>query len=146
MSHDDDFTPRLGRQKNRGKGKRARRYLSRVIAGAIPSAKKASARSRRFDSSRIGRGASMARVLSSRDRLAAFRARRVAVKTRVARLGSKGIGAARAHLRYIQRDGVTREGAPGQLYSADRDVADGKAFLERCDGDRHQFRFIVSAE
>src|SRR3546814_3339105 len=54
--------------------------------------------------------------------------------------------AARAHLRYIQRDGVTRGGAPGELYSAERDTADGKAFLQRCDGDRHQFRFIVSAE
>src|SRR3546814_3389658 len=54
--------------------------------------------------------------------------------------------AARTHLRYIQRDGVTREGLPGELYDADSDRADGKAFLERSDGDRHQFRFIVSAE
>src|SRR3546814_5498869 len=54
--------------------------------------------------------------------------------------------AVRAHLRYIQRDGVTREGTPGELYSADRDTADDKAFLQRCDGDRHQFRSIVSAE
>ncbi len=37
--------------------------------------------------------------------------------------------AARAHLRYIQRDGVIREGAPGGLYSSERDTADGKAFL-----------------
>src|SRR3546814_14730372 len=35
---------------------------------------------------------------------------------------------------------------PGALYDADSDRADGKAFLERADGDRHQFRFIVSAE
>jgi type IV secretory pathway VirD2 relaxase len=68
------------------------------------------------------------------------------VKTRLVRIGTKGMPAARAHLRYIQRDGVTREGTPGELYSADRDTADGKAFLQRCDGDRHQFRFIVSAE
>lgn len=146
MSEDDEFTPRLGRQKNRGKGKKARRYLARVVAAAIRSAEKGSIRSRRFDGSRIGRGASVGRLLSSRDRLAAFRSRRVVVKTRLARLGSKGIGIARAHLRYIQRDGVTRDGDPGQLYSADKDVADGRAFLERCDGDRHQFRFIVSAE
>lgn len=146
MSDDDDFTPHLGRQKNRGKGKRARRYLARVVAAVIRSAEKGSVRSRRFDGSRIGRGASVGRLLSSRDRLAAFRARRVVVKTRLARLGGKGIGVARAHLRYIQRDGVTREGDPGQLYSEDKDVADGRAFLERCDGDRHQFRFIVSAE
>jgi type IV secretory pathway VirD2 relaxase len=62
------------------------------------------------------------------------------------RLGGKALGAARAHLRYIQRDGVTREGEPGRLYSAAEDAADGKAFLERCTDDRHQFRLIVSVE
>jgi len=145
MSDDEDFTPRLGRQRQQG-GKRARRYLGRVVGAAIRSAEKASVRSHRFDGSRIGRGASMGRLLSSRDRFGGMRARRAVVKTRLVRIGSKGMPAARAHLRYIQRDGVTREGAPGELYSADRDTADGKAFLERCDGDRHQFRFIVSAE
>ena len=100
----------------------------------------------RFDGSRIGRGASVARVLRSRDRLGAFRSRRVIVKIRPVGLGGKGMGGAKAHLRYIQRDGVTREGEAGALYSPDSDVADGKAFLERCDGDRRQFRFIVSAE
>ena len=52
----------------------------------------------------------------------------------------------RAHLRYLQRDGTTRDGAPGRLYSAGPDEADGKAFLERGQDDRHQFRFIVAAE
>ena len=46
----------------------------------------------------------------------------------------------------IQRDGVTRDGQPGELYSAERDRADGKAFIERSTGDRHQFRFIVAPE
>lgn len=146
MSEDDDFEPRLGKIRNRGGGKRARRYLSTVVAAAVRSAEKGPIRSRRFDGSRIGRGASMGRLLSSRDRLAGFRGRRAVVKTRLVRLGAKGASAARAHLRYIQRDGVTREGAPGELYSAEHDRADGKAFLERSNGDRHQFRFIVSAE
>ncbi len=146
MSEEDDFTPRLGKIRNRGGGKRARRYLATVVVAAVRSAEKGAISNRRFDGSRIGRGASMGRLLSSRDRLAAFRARRAVVKTRLVRLGGKGLSAARAHLRYIQRDGVTREGDPGQLYSATRDQAEGKAFLERCDGDRHQFRFIVSAE
>ena len=146
MSDEDDFTPRLGRPGNRGKGRQARRYLARVVAATIRSAEKGAIRSRRFDGSRIGRGSAIGRLLSSRDRLAAFRARRVVVKTRLARLGAKGLPVARAHLRYIQRDGVTRDGDPGELYSADTDIADGKAFLERCGGDRHQFRFIVSAE
>lgn len=146
MKDDDDFTPRVGKQRSRGGGKRARRYLAAVVAAAVRSADKGAIRNRRFDGSRIGRGASIGRLLSSRDRLAAFRTRRVMVKTRLVRLGGKGLAAARAHLRYIQRDGVTREGAPGQLYSAERDDAGGKAFLERCYGDRHQFRFIVSVE
>jgi type IV secretory pathway VirD2 relaxase len=145
MSDDDEFTPRLGRQRQQG-GKRARRYLGRVVGAAIRSAEKGAIRSRRFDGSRIGRGASIGRLLSSRDRFGGLRARRAVVKTRLVRIGTKGMPAARAHLRYIQRDGVTREGTPGELYSAERDTADGKAFLQRCDGDRHQFRFIVSAE
>jgi type IV secretory pathway VirD2 relaxase len=36
-----------------------------------------------------------------------------------------------AHLRYIQRDGTSRDGERGQLYSATEDRADGAAFLER---------------
>ncbi len=145
MSDDDEFMPRLGKPRQQG-GKKVRRYLGRVVGAAIRSAEKGSIKSRRFDGSRIGRGASMGRLLSSRDRFGGLRARRAVVKTRLIRIGSKGMPAARAHLRYIQRDGVTREGAPGELYSADRDTADGKAFLQRCDGDRHQFRIIVSAE
>ena len=53
------------------------------------------------------------------------------MKTRLVRLGAKGLSGARAHLRYIQRDGVTREGAAGELYGRDADQADGKAFLKR---------------
>lgn len=103
-------------------------------------------RGRRFLGSRTGRGAAFGRLLGSRDRLAAFRARRAIIKTRLVRLGKDGLGAARAHLRYIQRDGVQSDGSPGVLYTAGEDQADGKAFYERCDGDRHQFRLIVSAE
>lgn len=75
------------------------------------------------------------------------RARRVMVKARVVKLvGAKAAGATHAHLRYLQRDGVTREGQQGRFYSTFSDDADGKAFLERGAGDRHQFRFIVSPE
>ena len=75
------------------------------------------------------------------------RARRVMVKARVVKLaGVKAAGAAAAHLRYLQRDGVTREGEHDRFYSTFSDDADGKAFLERGAGDRHQFRFIVSPE
>src|SRR5690606_8758462 len=70
---------------------------------------------------------------------------RVVVKTRyVQSAGKNGKGA--AHLRYIQRDGTSRDGEHGQLYSATEDRADGDAFLHRSRDDRHQFRFIVSPE
>ena len=142
---DDEFEPKLGRMRAKG-SKRAAKYLGRIVVAARLAGTVTGVRNRRFDGSRIGRGASIGRLLSSRDRLAGFRARRAVVKTRLVRLGTKGMGTARAHLRYIQRDGVTREGTPGELYSAEHDQADGKAFIERGTGDRHQFRFIVSAE
>lgn len=149
MARDDVFEPKLGRIRSQG-GRRGRKYLHRVLR-AVASAggrSRAGSSSRRgaFHGSQIGRGAGIGRLLSSRDRNAAFRSRRVVVKYRSVKLAGKGLKAARAHLRYIQRDGVTREGAPGQLYSADQDQVDGKAFTDRADGDRHQFRFIVSAE
>jgi type IV secretory pathway VirD2 relaxase len=127
-----------------GGSRRSRKYLDAVLAAAARAGFPRAPSGRRFSGSRIGRGGVAARMLG--DRHAAFRARRAIVKTRLVQLGGKGLGAARAHLRYIQRDGVTRNGESGRLYSAADDDADGKAFLERCGGDRHQFRLIVSAE
>lgn len=71
--------------------------------------------------------------------------RRVIVKSRSVRAAGRS-GKAAAHLRYIQRDGTSRDGERGQLYSAADDRADGDAFLDRGKDDRHQFRFIVSPE
>ncbi len=51
-----------------------------------------------------------------------------------------------AHLRYLERDGVTRDGERGKAYSALENEADGKAFVERGREDRHQFRLIVAPE
>ncbi|WP_454882618.1 relaxase/mobilization nuclease RlxS [Sphingomonas oryzagri] len=142
---DEDFEPKLGRMRAKG-GKRGRKYLGRVIASAARAGMPDGGRKSGFDGSRIGRGAARARILSSRDRHAGLRSRRAVVKARLVKLGGRGMSAASAHLRYIQRDGVTREGEPGQLYAAEHDQADGNAFLERSSEDRHQFRFIVSAE
>jgi type IV secretory pathway VirD2 relaxase len=72
--------------------------------------------------------------------------RRVIVKVRIARHGMSDLGAARAHQHYIMRDGVTREGGPGQLYDREHDAADGGDFLERQKGDTYQFRLIVAPE
>lgn len=140
MESDDDFEVQLGRPRTRGAG---RKYLHRVLAARGGLARVGHSR---FGGSRVGRGAGVGRVLARRDRLAAFRKRRVIIKARVVRLAGNGLAGARAHLRYIQRDGTTREGTPGDLYGEDVDRADGKAFFEKAAGDRHQFRFIVSPE
>lgn len=140
---DDDFELWLGRiAKDRPFRHQVRKALN--LAGG---AKRGSAkRARRFDGSRIGRGSATGRILGASDRHSGPRSRRVVVKARIVRLAGSGAKAAVAHLRYLQRDGTTREGERGTLYSAEPDSADGKAFLERGTGDRHQFRFIVAAE
>jgi type IV secretory pathway VirD2 relaxase len=51
-----------------------------------------------------------------------------------------------AHLKYLQRDGVTRDDAPGKLFGPDGAEIDRDAFAERCRQDRHHFRFIVSPD
>jgi len=139
---DDDFEPKLGRIGS----KRERSYLQRVLQSAAREGARHAKSGGRFSGCRIGRGAGIGRVLGSRDRLAAYRARRVIVQARIVKLAGKGIANARAHLRYIQRDGVTREGAPGELFDRDQEKVSGKEFIDRTDGDRHQFRFIVSPE
>lgn len=94
-----------------------------------------------------GRGAAFvrARTLSGGWKHSAPGIRRVVVKTRYVQGAGKN-GKSAAHLRYIQRDGTSRDGERGQLYSATEDRADGAAFVERGADDRHQFRFIVSPE
>ena len=52
------------------------------------------------------------------------------VKARIARHGTADLAAARSHQHYIQRDGVTREGGPGQLYDREHDGVDGGDFLD----------------
>lgn len=147
MDDDDSLTPRLGRQRQQ-RIKPVRRYLGRVLAAAHLAGGGAlgkTAGKGSFTGSRIGRGAGVGRLLASRSDLATSR-RRVIVKASIVRLAGKGSSAAAAHLRYLQRDGTTREGERGALYGRDSDAIDGAEFNARLVGDRHQFRFIVSPE
>ena len=101
----------------------------------------------RFTGARIGRGVGVGALLSSPSYRSGASGRRVIVKARIVRLGGRGAAGAAAHLRYLQRDGTTREGERGTLYGREEGAAiDGKTFLERGAGDRHQFRFIVAPE
>jgi type IV secretory pathway VirD2 relaxase len=73
--------------------------------------------------------------------------RRVVVKARVHKLAGHGVRAGQAHLDYIQREGAGHDGEDGELFGPERDAEiDGPAWQRACEGDRHQFRFIVSPE
>ena len=175
MSADDEnrFRPKPGRVRSGGaKAGKARSFLTQVKkitrqhqaaasrAPSMPSSTKPSSSLTRPSSPgssrpivasgkgvKRGRGASFvrARNISVQWHHRQPGSRRVIVKQRSVRAAGKD-GRARAHLRYVQRDGTSHDGDRGQLYSAHDDRADGDAFLERGLDDRHQFRFIVSPE
>jgi type IV secretory pathway VirD2 relaxase len=173
---DDDFRLRPGKIRDRGSAQIGQRRGAgargrpTTFAGQIQQAiRRAGGTSSRLNGTgkrndrfnARGRGAAVAGTLKSRSPWSRSggnrtRSRRVAVKARVVNLNpQRGAGRGRqfvsakavdAHLRYLQRDGVTKDGEKGQVYSASRDLEDGRAFIERGRADRHQFRFIVSAE
>ena len=50
------------------------------------------------------------------------------------------------YMAYLKREGVTRDGSNARMFDAASDDADAKSFAERCEDDRHHFRFIISPE
>jgi len=165
MSRDDEdrFRPRPGRIRSDARGGAATKsFFTRVrkIArqhGAGPPGASAHrnsggsggrTRGKVRRGVRRGRGAAFVRARALDGREWSHRqpgARRVMVKSRSVRAAGKN-GRATAHLRYIQRDGTSRDGERGRLYSATQDRIDGDAFLDRGKDDRHQFRVIISPE
>lgn len=142
---DNRFRPRPAPPRARGGG-RSQRFLSRVLAevsrsgGAIGTLLH---RPRSRGGAKLGLGQAAARFAGSS---LGSRARRVIVKARLVVLRTAGPRGVDTHLRYIARDGVTRDGQPAQAYSARTDAVDLKEFEAVGHDDRHQFRFIVSPE
>lgn len=139
MSGTDDLRVRPGRIRST-RAPQAKSFLSQALKAAQKAGGLGSGlRVRRMQYGR-GRTASLAAA-----RLLNARSRGAMVKARVVRQ-LRAPGALRAHVTYLQRDGVTRDGQPGRMFDAHGDGADAAAFTERCDGDRHHFRFIVSPD
>jgi type IV secretory pathway VirD2 relaxase len=139
----DDFKPKLGRIRSGG-GARLDPHTTRVMRQVGKAGARALRQKSHIAPSALRRG--MGTGVRAAAGLIAPGSRRVIVRARYTRVASADLGAARAHLKYILRDGVTRDGQPGHLYDASDDRADGAAFLGRSAQDPHQFRFIVSAE
>lgn len=122
------------------------RRVKPFIAQALAAAEKAGGPHRRSGRGAPGAAFGRGRAASfAATRLMTNRTRSVTVKARVVRQRASG-AALTAHLAYLRREGVTKDGAAGRLFDAEHDDADHRAFAERCEGDRHHFRFIVSPQ
>jgi type IV secretory pathway VirD2 relaxase len=143
MNKDDDFRIRPGKIRSRP-NMRAKPFIAQALAAAERAGGHVS-RSGKITvprHSRFGRG----KVASVRaNRLLTNRSRLATIKTRIVRQSGRR-AALRAHLNYLRREGVTRDGERARMFGPETDNADVKAFIERCEGDRHHFRFIVSPE
>ena len=130
---DDDwpvFRPRFGLKRVPPHDRSLR---AGVLAGASSAARRLRSAARRAQPHRVDTRAPTAQ------------SRRVVVKARFVKLTAHGAAAAVLHLRYIQRDGVERDGSPGILYGPTGEVA-AAVFEQPRVGEQHQFRFIVSPE
>lgn len=146
---DDDFRVRPSAPKSRGKGQ-GQSFVSKVLkqAGKACSGKSTTRRpgaagTGQRPGSRLGRGHTAARFSGAK---LTPMSRRVTIKTLLVNHLRASPQSLAKHLRYIERDGVGRDGEPGQAYGPQTDTADLDAFKERCADDRHHFRFIVSPE
>jgi type IV secretory pathway VirD2 relaxase len=142
---DDDVKVRPGKIRHGG-ASHAKSFAGEVMQAA----RKAGHTGRSFGgrqhatgASRFGRGRAASVMHSLRSP-----ARRVVIKARIVRhAGTQFRSAPLArHIAYLEREGVTHDGAKARMFDAGSETADAKAFADRCEDDRHHFRFIVSPE
>jgi len=142
---DDDLRIRPGRIRDGGRGGAKPKSLVDQVMRAAKRAGHTGSGFRRGGSSRstFGRGRTAAAAASLRSP-----GRRVLVKTRIVRHRGQRFRSAplAMHLRYLGREGAGRDDQTGRMFDAERDQADAGAFADRCEPDRHHFRFIVSPE
>jgi type IV secretory pathway VirD2 relaxase len=145
-SRDDDrFRVRPGPPKGR-QSSGDQRFVNRVLREANKVRAKPSTKPSRVgarSAAKLGRGHVAAQTAS---RKLGPGARRVVIKARYVVLKQAGARSVETHLRYIEREGVDRDGGKGHAYGPTADQTDLAEFEERGRGDRHQFRFIVSPE
>ena len=144
---DDEINVRPGRIRHGNRGaKRPKSFVGQVMRAA----RKAGYTGKEFGRgngtrgrSTFGRGRRAALALAARSP-----GRRVVVMARIVRHQGKRFRSAplTKHVAYLKREGVTRDGVDARMFGVKSDTADSKAFAERCEDDRHHFRFTVSPE
>lgn len=143
MADEREFRIRPGRIRST-RAQAARPFIVQALAAAKKAGGGVSRAGRIVpgNRSRFGHGQRASiqanRFITARSRSAVVKARVVRHSARTAPLGT--------HLGYLRRDGVTRDGEKARLFGPETENADAGAFAERCEGDRHHFRFIVSPD
>ncbi|MGY3138408.1 type IV secretory pathway VirD2 relaxase [Bradyrhizobium sp. USDA 4501] len=143
MTGDSEFRIRPGRIRST-RAQAARPFIAQALAAAKKAGAGVSHSGRIVpgNRSRFGRGQ---RASIQANRLLTARSRGAVIKARVVRQTSRSAPLA-THLNYLRREGVTRDGDKAHLFGPGGDDADPKAFAERCQDDRHHFRFIASPD
>ncbi|MHB8886157.1 MAG: relaxase/mobilization nuclease domain-containing protein [Methylovirgula sp.] len=143
----EDFRIRPGRVRST-RIRKPKSFINQVLraakkAGHTAAPFAAGKRPSGLGRSTFGRG----RIAFSRNRLFSTQ-RRVVVKARIAQHKGRAFRSApmSAHLSYLKREGVTRDGEKACMFDAGTDRVDDVAFADRSKDDRHHFRFIVSPE
>ena len=146
-ARDDEINLRPGRIKHGNQGaKRPKSFVGQVMRAARKAGHTGKEFGRGSGSrgrSTFGRGRRAALAVASRSP-----GRRVVVMARIVRHQGRRFRSAplSRHVAYLRREGVTRDGADAQMFDATSESADTKAFADRCEDDRHHFRFTVSPE
>ena len=160
---DDDLRVKLGRIGNPGRLGRNKAFFAEVRGGAkkqgYSAARLASAKPRPRGPSTRGRGRGAGAAVRLATGMTSVHmakqsphfallnsTRRVVVKAHIVRHQGRKSPPLTAHIAYLKRDGVDKGGERAHLFGNEADLSDGQDFAERCQDDRHHFRFIVSPD
>lgn len=129
MSSDDDFRIRPGRIRSSG-AQRTRPFISQALAAAQKAGGSVSRKGKigPNNRSRFGRGQRASvqanRLITARSRGAVIKSRFIRHATRRGKLG--------AHLGYLRREGVTRDGEKARLFGPGTEDADRSMSSSSC--------------
>src|SRR5260370_23819656 len=147
MLEDHEFHPKLGRFKSRERAPKL--FVAQVLAVAQLAGHVGRSWPARSSAghTRAGPGRGEVGGLRAAERwLYGNRARRVIVKARIVRQAFRAVSAVRAHLSYLRREGVTKDGVAARIFAAASEDADLRALAARASDGRHHCRCIISPE
>lgn len=140
---EDDFRIRPGRIRS-SSSQRARPFISQALAATQRAGGRVSRSGKITSGNRSSFGRGRRATVQANHRLTS-RSRIAVIKTRVVRHNARSAPLA-THLAYLRREGVTRDGENARMFGPSEHEVDSRVFAERCEEDRHHFRFIVSPE